>query len=649
MLGTLFSAAYLATAAWLGVSIVRRFAPFLSGLERFAYGSVLGIVVVSLVLLPLGRFPGLSGPLVGLVAVAAGLAAVTVSPGSATAGAWLARAPQLGGEIRPTISAALRHAAWLPVVVIGLLAFRWLALWSGALVYEEGALVAGHINIWGDWPVHLGILTSFTDGANFPPEDPRFAGRPLAYHYLTSLTAAGMVMLGMDPAAALSLHSFASSILVAISVYAFARRLTGDVAASAVTVMLFFLGGSLGWWVMAQQSASAADPVAALLARPWNSGEVGEANFRWQNMYYGFIVSQRAFLYGLPIALLCLTLLLHGVRERATASFLFAGVVAGLLPLAHLSTLGALALVTPYLFAIFPSRRWIYFFASWILVALPQVLLQHGGGAGPLAATRIQLGWIAGSDLWPVFWLKQVGLFLPLALVALFTRSLLPSPSRSFLAGFMAIFVITNVIVFQPWDWDNHRFLVYWFLATTILVAALLVRWWRATSAAGRAWIVVAVATMLASGVLEDLNQLLGRDRYPLASPEEVALARRVRDATDPEAVFVVGLQNNHPVPMLAGRRVVMSYPGWLWTHGLPYASRERDVRDIYAGNADIETLLQRYRVSYIVVGPNEREALGASEEHFRDRYAVVVESESYVVFDVRRGTARIDREELPP
>ena len=60
-------------------------------------------------------------------------------------------------------------------------------------------LFAGHVNIWGDWPVHLGIVSSFAYGANFPPEHPRFADHAFAYHYLSDLTAAAPVTLGMDP------------------------------------------------------------------------------------------------------------------------------------------------------------------------------------------------------------------------------------------------------------------------------------------------------------------------------------------------------------------------------------------------------------------------------------------------------------------
>ena len=34
----------------------------------------------------------------------------------------------------------------------------------------------------------------------------------------------------------------------------------------------------------------------------------------------------------------------------------------------------------------------------------------------------------------------------------------------------MALFAAVNLVVFQPWDWDDHKLLVYWFLAVALVV-----------------------------------------------------------------------------------------------------------------------------------------------------------------------------------
>ena len=162
--------------------------------------------------------------------------------------------------------------------------------------------------------------------------------------------------------------------------------------------------------------------------------------------FYGFLMPQRAFLYGMPLAFLGLTLVLVGKRRDDALAFVTAGAVVGLLPLAHLATMLALAIVTPFMALLLPTRKWIGFFAAWILVALPQLLLQQGGAPGALASLRFQLGWVMGTVPWPVFWLKQVGLFLPLVVVALALPRLLPKDSYRLLVAFMAIFVAANIL-----------------------------------------------------------------------------------------------------------------------------------------------------------------------------------------------------------
>ena len=167
---------------------------------------------------------------------------------------------------------------------------------------------------------------------------------------------------------------------------------------------------------------------------------------------------------------------------------------------------------------------------------------------------------------------------------------------RRMLGSFMALFVLANLFVFQPWDWDNTKLLVFWYLASCVFVSAWVVRaWGRIHPFAGRLGLLLVVLTMLVSGFLENLHQLLGLDRHRLLTQDEMQLAERVRDGTDPHAVFLTGQQHNHPIHVLAGRRVVMGYPGWLWSQGYAYRDRERDVRNIFALSPQASELLEAY------------------------------------------------------
>jgi hypothetical protein len=140
---------------------------------------------------------------------------------------------------------------------------------------------------------------------------------------------------------------------------------------------------------------------------------------------------------------------------------------------------------------------------------------------------------------------------------------------------------------------------------------------------------------MTLSGLLVDLHQGLGQDRHLFLTRDELELARRVR-AERRRTLFLVALQNNHPVPVLAGRRVLMSYPGWLWSQGVLSSERERDVRRMYELAPEADSLLRAYRVDFVAVGPVERESFGADTLAWRARFPRPIATSSYDVFDVR-------------
>jgi len=85
---------------------------------------------------------------------------------------------------------------------------------------------------------------------------------------------------------------------------------------------------------------------------------------------------------------------------------------------------------------------------------------------------------------------------------------------------------------------------------------------------------------------------------------------------------------------------VPLSFIGWAWSHGQDYGERERDLHSIYALTPDTPDLLQKYRIDYVVIGPNERSEMHANEDGFRARYPVIAQSPTYEVFDVRQPRA---------
>ena len=367
----------LAAAGLLGTAALRRLAPFLDLLEQIAYGIPVGVVVVSLGTLLLASALGL-GLSTGLVVVIGLTSAIGASvlgsdaPWRVRLGLWPWRGSRSGARrsVSSLVHPLRSQTGFLPALVISLLALRWAIFWSGAFRYDSEGLWAGHLDLWGDWALHLGNTSSFAYGRNFPPELPQLAGYSHTYHYLASLTAAMMVTAGMDPAFALCLHSFLLSVVLALCIYALARRLTECSETATLAVVLFFLTGS-----------------------PFFLPDLEPVS--WRNVYFTLLVPQRAFLYGLPLLMLVLALLFRAIQGHLSRPFLLAGLVAGLLPLAHLGALLTLALLTPFLYLLFPSKRWLVFLGAWLGLAGPQLLFQFHDAPAMASSLRLQPGWIA--------------------------------------------------------------------------------------------------------------------------------------------------------------------------------------------------------------------------------------------------------------
>jgi len=113
----------------------------------------------------------------------------------------------------------------------------------------------------------------------------------------------------------------------------------------------------------------------------------------------------------------------------------------------------------------------------------------------------------------------------------------------------------------------------------------------------------------------------------------EMKFAAQILERTAPQALVLHAPTFNTPV-FLTGRRSLLGYPGWIWSRGLEAGQREADIKQIYAGGRDATSLIERYRVDYLVVGPTERAAM-AINDAFLSRYPVVGQTGEYRLYKI--------------
>jgi hypothetical protein len=624
---------FLVACALVGFGI-----SFSSGLpltfeERLAFGAVIGALSVSLLDLLLALFFGLTA-----ATVLAGLAALAAV---ALAAVWANR-PALAGDLREAAARWSRREPW-PLWL--LLAVCWpytLRLLSQAYETTDQGLVAGNPGVYADWAAHLTYAGSFAYGSNFPPQFPIEPGHPLSYPFLIDFLAAGLVPLGSSLTSSLVLSSGLLGLAFPAVMYLAGLRLLGSRAGAALAVLVFVLSGGLGFVFFGADLLRSGPAVLLHLPRLYTQ-DVSN-NYQWLNPVLAWMLPQRSVLFGFSLALLTLALLwtaLHQVESPGWAPFVFAGVIAGLTPIAHLHAYGTVVALAVFWTLFTPRRHWAGFFVPALVLGLPMVLWLLVGGA---AHVRLQPWWLAdtgGHNDGPIwFWLKNTGLLIPLMVLAFVWRGLLPAGLGLHLAPIWLWFLVPNFAVFQPWDWDNTKFFAYWALLGALPVGALLARlmagglWPRAPSVVLG---VLLAATLMLAGAL-DLARTLDRSVSSAVFTDTggIQVANWVRTHTAPRAVFLAAPEHNQPVPTLGGRAVVAGYPGWLWTYGLSdWAQRTQDVDLMLAGQPGTPGLVRAYGVDYVVLGPQELGGHKAGRAYWEAHAKLVYSSAGYAVYQV--------------
>jgi uncharacterized membrane protein len=192
-------------------------------------------------------------------------------------------------------------------------------------------------------------------------------------------------------------------------------------------------------------------------------------------------------------------------------------------------------------------------------------------------------------------------------------------------------FVVPNLVAFHPGEWNNTKFFLFWQLAGCLAVGAwvrgLVGRGLRrgAGRAARAAVAGLVVAALTVTGGLDTVRAMQRSAAIPWADGDDVAAAHWLRSTAAPGDRLVYGATNTSAVAALSGVPALSGYPGWTNDLGLPdWSDRVEASRRILAGEADVDELIERYGIDYVVIGPRERAEMDASDA-FWDRHGELV------------------------
>lgn len=530
---------------------------------------------------------------------------------------------------------------------------------SQTMYVTSAGIFTGGSNNLGDLPYHLGAIFSFTEAGNFPPQNPSYAGAKFTYPFIADLTTAATMRLGASVESTFFIQNVAWAMSLLVILERFTGWLTGSKLAGRIAPILLFFSGGLGFVWFAKDYWEQGLGLWQFLWNLPRDYTIGD-QFRWGNSMVVLFITQRSLLLGMPLTLLVLGFLWKQfnaeiVEDAGESSgskpfivpFSF-GLLAGSLPLIHLHSLIVLFVVTVCLFAIQPSKwkQWITFGVGVCAIAIPELVWSMTGSA---TRTSEFIGWHFGWDrgetnvVW--FWLKNTGILLPVLIAAIYfavkgkteaeSKALVPSPALLllFYIPFAILFFVSNVVKLAPWEWDNIKVLIYWFVGSLPLIALMLAKIWER----GRAFQLAAIGLIFllaAAGALDVLRTMTSVNKIKVFDTDAVRLAEQLKAKTEPNAIFLNAPTYNSAI-VLSGRLSFMRYVGHLSSHGINYLPREDELKKMYQGGPVAEMLMKKNGIGYVLISPEEKSSMAPNEEAFR-KFPVVAESGLYRVHKVK-------------
>ncbi len=529
---------------------------------------------------------------------------------------------------------------WLLAACFAFFAFRSFC-W---LLFSEGnQLKVQSPNNLGDLSLHITYIKNFANGVPLWPDNPIHAFSKLRYPAGTDIFNALLVLLGIDFTRGLIWAGLIGSLATFYALYRWGGVFT--------VAGFLFNGGLAGFQVL--QSFHFLD-------------YQGVSSVAWKNLPLSMLVTQRGLLYALPAGLL----LLYHWRAKYFAIGSRGGVVAArevvarndgpgstraakqtasrshsnqlqregakpplpfwveltlyaTMPLFHLHTFMALSIVAAFFFLLGDAsiRKQLAMLVGSALLPATFFVWSITDHFQARSLLKWHPGWVqANGDFaspFFKFWLSNFGLFIPLVLAfggVLIWRAMRlrrfdfrSEPALAFLAPAAAIFFFACLVKTAPWEWDNIKLIIWAYL---IVLPFLWTNWIGRWPTPVRAGVCLALFT---SGFVSLFGGLAAnRTGYNIADRAELDGVGSAVRKLPVEARFAAFPTYNHPL-LLQGRKVVLGYPGHLWTQGFDYAPIEKQLASLMQGGADWREQAKQLGVRYLFWGREEKSNYAAS------------------------------------
>ena len=534
---------------------------------------------------------------------------------------------------------------WEVIVLLLFFGFLFFDLLSSHILLNINGNLYSSGSTWGDLPYHLTLINSFKERGliNTLKSDPIYLGEKLRYPFIFDYLSTLLIKIGLSLRWAIIIPSFLGLIILIYLIYLLALKITKKRWAAFLAPFLFVFNGSIFglYYFFREYFKTDLSLIKFLNNQPFQFTHLSEHHIEFSNLIADFLLPQRVIIFGLIFTCLALIFIWNYWETKKVKNLFWAGVVIGLMPFIHTHLFLALIIFCFSLFII----QWLVFkefkLKDWVICALPVIVLSIGPVLWlfPLnnkSFFRFQLGWMTQGEFFWWFWLKNLGLYFIFLILTLIKLPKLDSHYKitSFYGASLILFVLPNIFVFQPWVWDNMKIFVFWFLLSVIIIAFYLNNLWERKNKIVKLVVLVLVFLTIIPGLITAQRERT--IKYVLYTPADQELANFVLKNTKPTDIFLTTDKHNNPVSSLAGRQIIMGYDGWLWSRGINYQERRKEVLEIFQGTDDAYQLISKYNPHYILVDKKAAAPWIINYSYFRHYFNPVFDNSDYTLYKIQ-------------
>jgi hypothetical protein len=538
---------------------------------------------------------------------------------------------------------------WLVAVpVAGWL--MWLTVVSYQFPGTDGVWYANG-NVWGDAPLHVSLTNQFSLGDKLDLISPVYKQVALTYPIMSDLWSAVSRRLGGNWTVSLMVPSAIMLLALLQLMFSFAYRLLGSARAAFLSwLMIVFSGSTTSGWRVGKVLVT--QGYEAFLT------EIRHIGDNYLNFMYSHPLPQRAYLFGMPLFIVVMTVALELWRQRKQRAVrtrqvgaVVAGVVLGLMPLVHthsfMVSVGGLALATGIMWWSryrVPAGWWLMI-GTGLAVALPQIIWQfsttyHSGFSHWIWGWKMADFYPDPTANWWAFWLVNTGWLFVVLVGGWFWLRRIRAKAELWVVYLAAtgIFAVCNVYVFQPSMWDNMKFFEYAFWLVMIVAAGIMAPWLRTW------WGRLAVGGLMLSLTAMGFCLLVlaaPRQTYELLSADEVRFGQHMQASLPTDAYVLVGDRHNHPITMLADRKVLMTFAGWYNLYDGNWIQTYTDRGIMLRGESGAQELIAHYGLGFAAFSDAEIWSNQVNQQFFTDHYTLFANEGGWWVYDLRQAASR--------